>query len=100
MKRLAHRNADVQLYTLEVGSFISIIGAFKNVWADYLLFLFGGYVSSPMLFLKIAVPRCTGSLHQGRSQRRCYGLLVIGCVSFHSEIGGGARFADSAFFPP
>ncbi len=61
IKRLAHRNANVQLYTLEVRDFLLFVLCF-------LLMAF----SSPMRSARIVVLRCTESLLRELSQMHSY----------------------------
>jgi hypothetical protein len=59
IKRLAHRNANVQLYTLEVEFTLhSTLSSSANIY----------FVSSPMPSAKTVAQRCTGSWLLGHSQ--------------------------------
>jgi hypothetical protein len=62
IKRLAHRNANVQLYTLEV----------RDSPASKSILLANGSPSLPMLSVKTVALRCTESLRRGPSQMHYY----------------------------
>jgi hypothetical protein len=58
IKRLAHRNANVQLYTLEVGDSLGL----------YIMLHAKGFPSLPMHSVKTVALRCTESLPRELSQ--------------------------------
>jgi hypothetical protein len=61
IKRLAHRNANVQLYTLEV----------RDIPGLYHLTSANGHFSLPMRSARTVAPRCTESLLREPSQTPC-----------------------------
>ena len=76
IKRLAHRNANVQLYTLEV----------RLQYRDSDLQVLRTRNSWQMRYHRIAVPRCTPSWHREASQMQCYDWPTTGYVAVGSQI--------------
>lgn len=77
IKRLAHRNANVQLYTLEVGH---MLPGPADQSSD-------GSSSWQMRYHRIVDRRCTGSLLQGASLMPYYDWQMTGCVAASCKTG-------------
>ena len=75
IKRLAHRNANVQLYTLEVRLDSKGVGLrmliLRNSWQ--------------MRYHKIVEIRCIESLRQGALRMLCCDLQTTGCAEIMSQ---------------